>query len=162
MSTPKLIYFPVNGRGEAIRALLNHAKFAFEDCRMSKPEFAPLQESGHSPMGGCPIWEEDGFVQCQGNSILRVLGIRLGYYSEDAETCYNIDSLMDFAEDLQPSIGQYLFPVQFGRPHGDRQRFLDGWFRKHMKVCGDRLASHGKPFLAGTDRPTIADFKMFA
>ena len=25
-----------------------------------------------------------------------------------------------------------------------------------------RLQMHGKPFIAGTDRPTIADFKLFA
>ena len=57
---------------------------------------------------------------------------------------------------------QYLFPVMFDKPHGNREIFLNDWFGKHMKVCSGRLTSHGKPFIAGTDRPTIADFKMFA
>ena len=29
-------------------------------------------------------------------------------------------------------------------------------------MCNNRLAGHGKSFLAGTERPTIADFKLFA
>ena len=81
MSIPKLVYFTVNGLGEAIRALCHHAKFEFEDCRISQAELKPMQESGYSPMGGCPLWEENGFVQCQTNSIMRTLGIRLGYYT---------------------------------------------------------------------------------
>ena len=31
-----------------------------------------------------------------------------------------------------------------------------------MPVIERRMAEHGKPFIAGTDRPTIADFKAFA
>ena len=38
-----------------------------------------------------------------------------------------------------------------------------GWFAdywdKLIPVIEARLAAHGKPFVGGTDRPTIADFK---
>ena len=30
-----------------------------------------------------------------------------------------------------------------------------------IDVLENRMVNHGKPFLAGTDRPTIADFKAF-
>ena len=60
----------------------------------------PVLQSGLNPMKGVPFWQEDGYVTCQSNSILRNLGIRLGYYSEDADICYSIDSLCDFADDL--------------------------------------------------------------
>ena len=39
--------------------------------------------------------------------------------------------------------------------------FLDGFWNKHLQVLEARLASHGKKYLAGTDSPTIADFKCF-
>ena len=48
-----------------------------------------------------PVWEEDGFKMCQSSAILRMLGIRNGYYSQDPMTCWAIDSLVDFAEDMQ-------------------------------------------------------------
>ena len=42
-----------------------------------------MNASGKALMGFLPQWEEDGFTMCQGNSIMRMLAIRLGYYSED-------------------------------------------------------------------------------
>ena len=162
MAKPKLTYFPVGGRGEAIRALCAHANFDYEDNRVSRDEFQPLKESGYSPMGGVPIWDEDGFVMCQGNSIMRMLGIRLGYYTSDPQQAYEIDSLMDYAEDIQTKFGQFLFPVYFGKPPGDEQVFLENFWDKHITVVGGRLKGHGHRFVAGTDKPTIADFKMFA
>ncbi len=30
-----------------------------------------------------PVWEEDGYKMVQSNSILRMLGIRYGYYTTD-------------------------------------------------------------------------------
>ena len=30
-----------------------------------------------------PVWQEDGFMMCQSSAIMRMLGIRLGYYTED-------------------------------------------------------------------------------
>ena len=47
-----------------------------------------MKESGALPLGSMPVWEEDGFIMCQSNSILRVLGIRLGYYADDPMTCW--------------------------------------------------------------------------
>ena len=47
-----------------------------------------------------------------------------------------------------------------GQP-GDKDMFLQFW-EKQSKVVEERLSSHDKPFVAGTDRPTIADFKLFA
>ena len=46
-----------------------------------------------------PVYIEDGFKMCQSSAILRMLGIRHGYYSDDYLTCWRIDSLVDFMED---------------------------------------------------------------
>ena len=52
-----------------------------------------------------PVWEEDGKVYPQSNAILRMLALRLGYYSEDHAICWEIDSMMDFCEDI---FGKYM------------------------------------------------------
>ena len=119
--------------------------------------------AGHFPLGSAPIWEEDGMCIPQSSTILRGLGIRLGYYSNDSETCWNIDSLVDFCEDMMGAIPAYTAPLLSGGV--PNEAIADQWvnksWRKMVTVLEGRLAGHGKPFLAGTDRPTIADFKAF-
>ena len=65
-------------------------------------------------MGSLPIWEEDSFTVCQAGAILRVLAIRLGYYSEDPMIAYNVDSLVDYAGDLHSKHADYLLLEVFG------------------------------------------------
>ena len=110
----KLYYFDLGGRAEGIRALLGHANFQYEDCRKSNEEFGQLKQSGFLPLGSMPDWEEDGFKMCQSSAILRMLGIRLGYYSEDPMTAWAIDSLVDFAEDHQGKFVGFVFPAVMG------------------------------------------------
>ena len=100
---------------------------------------------------------------CQSSAILRMLAIRTGYYSDDPMTCWAIDSLVDFAEDMQgPHVYMY-GPLLEQKPLDETR--TDKWFsdfwNKTIPVYEKRLAGHGKKFLAGTDRPTMADFKAF-
>ena len=73
----------MGGRAEAIRMLLNHANFSYEDKRLGDGEWPALKASGASPMGGLPIWTDDDGAMAQCNAILRMHGIRHGYYSSD-------------------------------------------------------------------------------
>ena len=95
----KLYYFEVEGRACGIRMMLSHANFQYEDARQTMPQFGQLKSSGALPLGSMPVWEEDGFKMCQSSAILRMLGIRLGYYTEHPMTAWCIDSLVDFMED---------------------------------------------------------------
>ena len=107
----KLYYFDAGGRAEAIRAMLFHANFQFEDVRLSQEEYGAKKAAGFFPLGGLPDWEEDGTVMPQSNAILRMLAIRLGYYSEDPMTCWQIDSMMDFCEDLFGKFATFYAPM---------------------------------------------------
>ena len=159
----KLTYFDLGGRSEGIRSMLAHANHDYEDNRITPQQFGELKMAGHFPLGSAPIWEEDGMCIPQSSTILRGLGIRLGYYSNDSETCWNIDSLVDFCEDMMGAIPAYTAPLLSGGV--PNEAIADQWvnksWRKMVTVLEGRLAGHGKPFLAGTDRPTIADFKAF-
>lgn len=162
----KLSYFPLGGRAEAIRAMLKHKGAEFEDNRVGGDQLAEWKESGYSPMGGMPLWDEDGFVVCQSNAVLRVLGIRHGYYTEDPMIAYNIDSLVDFQEDIIGKFVGFFQPVLGGGEPGsggvDKEAFMTGFWDKQIGIVQNRMAAHGKPFVAGTAAPTIADFKLFA
>ena len=84
----KLIYFDLGGRAEGIRALLAHAGFEYEDDRVGFEAFAAQKAAGAYPLGSLPVWEEDGSKTCQSSAILRMLGIRLGYYSNDPQVAW--------------------------------------------------------------------------
>ena len=159
----KLYYFEVEGRACGIRMLLAHANVNYVDARQSGEAFGALKKQGALPLGSMPVWEENGFKMCQSSAILRMLGVRHGYYSQDPMTCWAIDSLVDFIEDhMGPAMSIYL-PVFGGKPFDES--LAPAWFEKFwdkvLPVLEARLSGHGKKFLAGTDRPTIADFKAF-
>jgi len=67
--------------------MLAHANHPYTDTRKIFPdEWAAYKDQ--TPLGTVPIWVEDGFTICQNNAILRSLGIRLGYYTEDPMIAY--------------------------------------------------------------------------
>ena len=160
----KLFYFEVDGRAGGIRALLAHAGVRYMDCRQDPKKFGALKQQGFLPLGTMPVWVEDGFKMVQSSAILRMLGVRHGYYSDDPMTAWKIDSLVDFMEDKQGPHAALYLPL-FGGATAIDPAHVDPWFAnfwdKVIPVLEARLSEHGKKFLAGTDRPTIADFKAF-
>ena len=136
----KLVYFGLGGRAEAIRMLCAHKGFDYEDERIDFAKQAEYKASGYSPLGSLPIWDEDGHVFMQGNAILRVLAIRFGgYYSDDPQVAYNIDSLMDFQEDILNKFGGYCFPKVMGKGEVgtgivNREQFFELFWDKQIKI----------------------------
>jgi len=160
----KLTYFDVNGRADCIRMMLNHAGAQYEDCRLSFPQFGEMKQQGCFPMGSVPVWDEDGFCMPDGCAILRMLAIRHGYYSDKPMIIHNIDSIVDFAEGLMKPWSTYTAPLLGGGALADDEKadeFINKYVKELVRVVGARLDGHGKKFIAGTDRPTIADFKAF-
>jgi glutathione S-transferase len=73
MNPPRLSYFEMRGRAEAIRILLHATGTAFEDHRVvSGDEWGDLQPQ--LPFGGLPVLETCGVVVCESHAILRYLG----------------------------------------------------------------------------------------
>ena len=155
----KLVYYNVNGRAECIRALLGHANYEYDDTRPDDVRQLP-EVFASNKMGGWPIWIEDDYIMYQSNAILRMLAIRLGYYTTDPDVAYSIDSICDFIEDVVDIYFEYPLPkVAFHKPLGDADAWIAKFWDKLLPVLDGRLAAHGKKFIAGTDRPTMADFK---
>ena len=96
---------------------------------------------------------------CQTNSILRMLGMRHDYYSSDPMICYNIDSLLDWIEDFCEPAYKYVYVVMGGETPD--AKILTDYYTKKMGLIEARLTASNKPFVGGTDAPTIADFKVF-
>ncbi len=56
---PQLLYFDVYAKAEPIRILLNHAKIAYEDVRMTPDQFKERKIAGEFPSGQVPVWITD-------------------------------------------------------------------------------------------------------
>ena len=134
--------------------LLHHADCQYVDERISMEEFAKMKRAGGEslPMGSLPVWVEDGFTQAQSSSILRTLGVRLGYYHDDPLICWAIDSLVDFTEGLHTKFAEYILPVMEGDGLSERdgQEWLAEYWDKLIPVVERRFEEHGQPFVAGT------------
>ena len=51
------VFYDINSRGDAIRALLHHAGEEYKDERFAVADFGPVKESGRFPTQSMPIWE---------------------------------------------------------------------------------------------------------
>mmetsp|Transcript_9672 Transcript_9672/g.11908 ORF Transcript_9672/g.11908 Transcript_9672/m.11908 type:complete len:85 (+) Transcript_9672:326-580(+) len=66
-------------------------------------------------------------------------------------------------EELFNAFGSYAYPavvLKEGRVGSEEEWLSEFWERK-IHLIDNRLAEHGQTFLAGTESPTIADFKAF-
>ena len=126
----------MNGRADAIRTMLAHANFKYDDQRITSEEFALLRQRNGLPLGSMPVWEEDGYMVCQSSAILRMLGIRCGYYSEDPMICWAIDSLIDFHEGLQADFARYISPALKGEDlNEDASEWFHSYWSNVISVC---------------------------
>ena len=98
----KFYYFGLHARGEPIRMLLAHAGADWEDVRVTFEEWPQLKPS--MPNGQVPCLEVNGKKMGQSNSILRYIGMKLGYYPEDPMQAYESDMLSDAFADVQAKI----------------------------------------------------------
>lgn len=81
-STPKLYYFDMSGRAEAIRLAFTIGNIPFEDVRFSMEEF-PKTYKSMSPNNQCPFMEIDGKIYAESSALLTYAGMRSGLVPTD-------------------------------------------------------------------------------
>lgn len=153
----KLYYFDIYGRAESIRFLLSHAKVEYENVNAG-PIMGELKESGKLDFGQVPMLEHEGKTMVQSWAILRYLGRTYGYYPENPEVAYKIDSTIDAVEDY---LGAY-FKFNFESNEEKKAIFKENWLKMFpiwVKAIEKRLEANGGKYIAG-DKITIADFAL--
>ena len=87
---PKLVYFPLMGRAQAIRFLLASKNVDFEDERLSFEEWGPIKAAGTYGVGAqLPVYvKDDGTIQSQSVAILKALAHEHGYVATTAKAIY--------------------------------------------------------------------------
>ena len=104
----------------------------------------------------------DGKCLIQSWSVLRYLGRQHGYYPDDPELAYKIDSTIDAVEDLMQSNYKWRFEADEARKATGKENFLKNFLPKWIDAIEKRIANNStQKFVAG-DKMTIADFALAA
>ena len=92
-SKPSLVYFNLQAKGESIRMLCHHSKLEFNDITLEFDQWPTIKPM--CPAGQVPLWIEpngeeteesilpQGTTYNQANAILKMLGKKQGYMSDD-------------------------------------------------------------------------------
>ena len=148
----KFTYFPLYGRGDAIRGCLFMGNVKFEDTVMEFKDWPAAMAT--FPDGGIPCLEVNGVKIGQSLDILRFAGKRAGYYPTNVYQAFKVDSLMDTYSDCRAKLAGPFF----ARPAAHEAMFKEIFETAIPKFLDkiDQRCSEGE-FLVGNTL-TIADF----
>jgi len=160
MSKPKLIYFPMPGRGEPIRLAFYIGGIDFEDERVPHPEFAKKKQEGAYPYGSVPVLHVGNAVIAQSNAILRYAGKSAKLYPTDQLEAAKVDELLDTVEDVVHVLTPSLREQDEGKKKEMREKLAKEDFPKWFGNAEKQLEKFGKgPYAVGNNL-TIADLKI--
>jgi glutathione S-transferase len=154
----KLTYFDVHGgRAEPARLALAIGGIAFEDHRLTFPEFAEVRKA--TPFGQVPTMHVDGVQVTQCDSILRYAGKLAGLYPTDPFQALLCDEVMYVVEEAAVKMGPTF------RMTGDAQKearlaLVNGAMPVYLGWLQSQLLAHGGQYFAD-HRLTVADLKVF-
>ena len=135
MSLPRLSYFGLRGRGEAIRLFLHATQTEFEDHRIeSAEEWSALQ--GTLPFGGLPLYEAAGLRVSESHAILRHLDRTLTACSRDEASATERDATQEALAEAQEDYWRFAWVPNYYDQLGEyaretltpRLRRLARWF----------------------------------
>ncbi len=158
MTNIKLTYFDFDGgRAEPVRIALHHGGIAFEDDRISFPEFAEMRTT--TRFNSVPTMEIGGTIVTQTNAMLRYVGKQVGLYPEDDLQAFFCDEPMEAIEDLLHRIVS-TFGLEGDELKAAREELAAGWITTFLKGLDELLVRGGGEYFADK-RLTVADLKVF-
>ena len=155
----RLIYFDFPGRGEAIRDALRIGGVAFEDLRLSFPEFQARRAAGQLPWDTLPVLEfDDGRQVGQSNALLRWAGAEAGLTPVDPLDALRVDALLDNIEDYGTRLSVSIRVSDEAVRAALRAELAERWLPEWFRLLERRLAEAGHGWLVGAAL-SIADLK---
>ena len=156
---PKLVYFNVQGRGQAARYMLTHAGVEFEDHRISFEDWgAAKQNKTYGEATGLPVYiGDDGVMRNQQNAILQYLGEKHGRAPANDEEHYEM--LWYYETDADNAAKKEAMPALFREeaPPEAIDLYIEG-ATKFIQALNTRWAD-GREHAAGASI-TCADYSL--
>ncbi|XP_052245096.1 glutathione S-transferase P-like [Dreissena polymorpha] len=103
-------YFPVRGRGEAIRMLWADVGASYEEINVAPSVEVWQQQWKHKmPFGQAPMVKHGDQELVQSNAILRYLGRKYDLYGDGPLEQYRMDMLTDHVEDIRSEYSRMIY-----------------------------------------------------
>ena len=173
----KLYYFGIAGKGEAIRLALKYAGIEFEDYKFeNREEFLKMKESGELMFGQVPAlkvtnkkMDKPPAILTQSAAILRFIA-KIAPHAELIPRCpiqaAFVDAILDQEADAFQSVRCCTYKDRFGFGQVDdetiakcKEEINEKVVPKHFELLEKQIEKGGTGWLAGTAKPSIADFQ---
>ena len=156
---PKLIYFPVQGRAQAIRYMLGAKGVAFEDQMITGAEWGPMKEAKTYGDAQMPIYvADDGSYYNQSVAILKMLAMDHGYSPSTPKCLFEVEWMYGVVVDIIEKPERYAL-MKDDAEEPARQACID-LLSKFMDKLDERFAD-GRAHVGG-DQITDGDFSLLA
>jgi glutathione S-transferase len=159
MPPPRLTYFDMRGRAEAIRLVLHLTGTGFEDRRVTAAkDWADL--APRTPFGLLPLYETDTLELCQSHAILRHLGRESDWLGHDPATDAALDMTQEALAEIQEEVWRFAWVDDW---RDRRPAFIAQTLAPALAGLAAWLARSGPeaPWFVGA-RPTHVDLLAFA
>jgi glutathione S-transferase len=150
----KVYYFPGNGRGATMRAILSYAKASWENVKVVKDEFAKMKTEGKLEFGQLPALEvnNDGRLRSQTIAIELYLARVFNLLGKTPEDEYEIISLLASRDDITSKVRPILMPFteeETKNKEENTKNWLSTGFPFFLKAFEKRFTARGGPYLLG-------------
>ncbi|PRP77445.1 glutathione transferase [Planoprotostelium fungivorum] len=163
MSKPTLLYFPIRGRAENVRLILEAAGVEYEDAAPSDwPSLKPkLAEEGKLPFGQLPTLTMGGKTYAQSHAIVNYLAKKHGLAGNDEEEQYRIDAAVFQCDDWRTGYAQLVY--RSADYQGEKPAYLKEKAAHHANLMQNFLKAsedQGNTFLI-KGRLTSGDLELW-
>ncbi|OCT69383.1 glutathione S-transferase P 1-like [Xenopus laevis] len=153
-----LTYFPVRGRGEAIRLLLADQGIEWKEDEVQISDWVSGKDDRkkNAVFGQLPRFQDGDFVLYQSNSILRYLGTKHGLDGSNGQERALIDMVNSGVEDLRQKYGRLIF-FEYETGKEKYLQDLSGQLNLFERILSNN--ANGSTFIVG-NKISYADFNL--
>jgi glutathione S-transferase len=156
-----LTYFPIRGRAEHIRLLLEDCKIPYRQNLIANENWKQLKargpETGEIPFAQLPVLHEPGtsLYLAQSGAIARHLARRHHKYGQNELEASLADMLYDTASDIRQVYRDFIFDENW---QAKRESFVSNASNR-FSLLEKFVSSRNTPYLVGQDT-TFADYHL--
>ena len=153
---PNLIYFDMRGKGDQIELLLKEAKVEYKITRITSEIWPTIKDQ--FDYGQIPALEIDGQTLVQTEAIMIYLGIKYGFFPQDADSSYNVMWWIEGIQDLTAKTIPWYFEKDLEVKMELAKVLRKEEIPRFLGIFEKKLGEKGNSLFCVGDGLTVADF----
>ena len=160
----RLIYFSSAGRAEAIRIALDISNLPWENVIVDFSEYSEMRDSKKLPWGLLPALETPSGILSESSAILRYIGNMTFLNPDDEWLAAKVDECLDAISDMSNILTETFRINDIDEKISARKILVSpgGKLSKSYDIFCEKLENSKTGWIAGTEKPSIADIRLFS